>query len=290
MEETKRCPYCGEEILAVAKKCKHCGEWLEPKNISKKQRACPICGELVDSEINVCPYCKEPIIIEKTAEEKTIEESSGLISYEKKNNCAEHNKPFKNLYKISFGAVLIGTILTIMSDVAQIYTYEVESFGGIISEIGHSIPSWLGAILSGFGTIALLWSVSDSIGRQRKKEGRDDDMTYHLLKSLSVLYFAANFIDCFVEEGALLVLEIVLLVLMFINIAINGFVLNGEKDKMLSYIGKAFITIVIIGIFIIKLCMHGARNALVILLLVFVINIIWCYAMYVAQIYLLKKK
>lgn len=28
MENTKICPYCGKEILAVAKKCKHCGEWL----------------------------------------------------------------------------------------------------------------------------------------------------------------------------------------------------------------------------------------------------------------------
>ena len=29
MEETKKCTYCGEEILADAKKCKHCGEWLD---------------------------------------------------------------------------------------------------------------------------------------------------------------------------------------------------------------------------------------------------------------------
>lgn len=28
MEKTRKCPYCGEEIIADARKCKHCGEWL----------------------------------------------------------------------------------------------------------------------------------------------------------------------------------------------------------------------------------------------------------------------
>jgi len=27
--DEKVCPYCGEAILAVAVKCKHCGEWLD---------------------------------------------------------------------------------------------------------------------------------------------------------------------------------------------------------------------------------------------------------------------
>lgn len=33
-KEMKQCPYCGEEILAVAHKCKHCGEWLDEEENS----------------------------------------------------------------------------------------------------------------------------------------------------------------------------------------------------------------------------------------------------------------
>lgn len=38
--ETKVCPICGEDILKIAKKCKHCNEWLEPsaKPAEGKQR------------------------------------------------------------------------------------------------------------------------------------------------------------------------------------------------------------------------------------------------------------
>src|SRR6185295_8237815 len=35
-EATKRCPYCGEQILAVAIKCKHCGSQLDGSPIRQE--------------------------------------------------------------------------------------------------------------------------------------------------------------------------------------------------------------------------------------------------------------
>ena len=58
-EETKRCPYCGEEILAVAKKCKHCREWL--KEEPKEYIRCSVCGEKVEKGQEKCPLCNEPL-------------------------------------------------------------------------------------------------------------------------------------------------------------------------------------------------------------------------------------
>ncbi|MCM1070902.1 MAG: zinc ribbon domain-containing protein [Alistipes timonensis] len=62
-ESTKTCPYCGETILAVAKKCKHCGEWINDEDIvvEVKQIPCPICGEMIDETETICPYCNEKV-------------------------------------------------------------------------------------------------------------------------------------------------------------------------------------------------------------------------------------
>lgn len=49
MEEKKLCPFCGQEINATAKKCIHCGKWLEKK--------CPACGEWIKIDANKCRYC-----------------------------------------------------------------------------------------------------------------------------------------------------------------------------------------------------------------------------------------
>ncbi len=55
MPEMKICPNCGKEILAVAKKCKYCGTWIEPKH----EFRCPICCEVIPEDSVICPVCHE---------------------------------------------------------------------------------------------------------------------------------------------------------------------------------------------------------------------------------------
>jgi membrane protein YdbS with pleckstrin-like domain len=50
-KHTKVCPFCGEEILAVAVKCKHCGEFLDGRGQQKRPAAQRKSGARVENEL-----------------------------------------------------------------------------------------------------------------------------------------------------------------------------------------------------------------------------------------------
>jgi len=76
---TKKCPYCSEEILIVAKKCKHCGEWFGnvATEVQKRMMECPFCSEKIEEGLDICPVCKEPFA--KEQEKKVPEKKKRTV-------------------------------------------------------------------------------------------------------------------------------------------------------------------------------------------------------------------
>lgn len=61
-KETKKCPFCGKEILATAKKCKHCKQFLPSNNENSTEtttKKCPFCGEEILATAKKCKHCKQ---------------------------------------------------------------------------------------------------------------------------------------------------------------------------------------------------------------------------------------
>lgn len=74
------CPFCGKMILAAARKCRHCGQFIEPnatgahaavrgdtgRNPAVRNDAaqaarvpCPVCGEMIVAQAQKCRFCGE---------------------------------------------------------------------------------------------------------------------------------------------------------------------------------------------------------------------------------------
>ncbi len=104
-KETKVCPYCGEEILAKAIKCKHCGEFLDNnsyKQVNNEMKKCPFCAEMIPKDAIFCNIC-ESSLNKNTTNEKPQIEYTNTDTLKTASNSAETPN---NLNQWNWGAFL----------------------------------------------------------------------------------------------------------------------------------------------------------------------------------------
>lgn len=82
MEQMKKCPYCGREILAMAKKCRYCGNWLTDETSTEQ----------------VSPTPQQQILQEPTSSEQNSQQDNTTEHYQ----CALAQMSFIEAIKTGF--------------------------------------------------------------------------------------------------------------------------------------------------------------------------------------------
>lgn len=108
----RNCKYCGGEVSDTAKKCKHCGEWLNEENeqteVNKPNiKTCEYCGGDVPFTAKKCIHCGENFIEEH--QQKSLNKNAQI------KNDSNNNKALILIVCITLVVFLVIIILIIFN-------------------------------------------------------------------------------------------------------------------------------------------------------------------------------
>lgn len=221
MEETKRCPYCGEEILAIAKKCKHCGEWLEEKPERETIK-------------NTITEPKEVHVEEKIVPNADDSEFYRNISLS------------KTIIQLAFWAAVIGLVITtahglISEDNGSLFDGLRRGRAGrmqLLLNICNIIPEWIGNVLEGGGVIVMLLAIKEAMSKKSENIKSLFSSYIYATGAVAICYIVVDFVEYEYDAGILGITGFLFVGVQMILQIILGLKISNVYSGTVNYLGK----------------------------------------------------
>ncbi|WP_217930610.1 zinc ribbon domain-containing protein [Bacteroides caecimuris] len=214
INNTKQCPFCGEEIQATAKKCRHCGEWLK------------------DSVAN-------------TQNQATTEIPFQGASNNHKTEVNHLKTPISDFVLILFWTGVIATFISMSHQSGACHLTNPRKWLQIMQWATY-IPEWVADLL--FGLVDIIFAYALYIGMKQQTRPMSGLLITNIIITV-LIYISTLFSDLIKEDDNFGMIILILTALVaFIMSVMIGVQFIRHFNGLLNKLGWGILASLIIGI------------------------------------------